>query len=230
MKQILGLIPARGGSKTVPQKNIRQLLGKPLIAYTIIEALKSKLLNKVMVSSDDAEIIEISRKYGAEVPFVRPAELATDESLAIYTVKHAVEFMEQKDSVKYDYVALLQPTAPMRKAKDIDRAINKMLELKADSIASVVDVGAYHPARMKKIVDERLVNILDESLTYVRKQDLPKVYIFNGAIYVARRDIIFERDSFQGDRYVAYIMPAERSANIDTELDFIMAEILMQRY
>lgn len=229
MPYILGIIPARGGSKGVPRKNIRLLSGKPLLAYTIIEALKSKRLTKTIVSTDDEEIAQVARDYGAGVPLLRPKELATDESLAIETVKHAINFMENRDKVQYDYVCVLQPTSPLRKAEDIDGAIERMIGLGGDSLISVTDVGANHPARMKRIVNDRLVDIFDKDSTFVRKQDLPKVYIFNGALYVACRDTIFDKGSFRGEDCIAYIMPPERSVNIDTELDLIMAEILMQR-
>jgi len=226
--RILGLIPARGGSKTVPGKNVRPLLGKPLIAYAIAEALKSRLLRRVIVSTDDEQIAEVARGCGAEVPFLRPKELATDESPAIDTIKHALIFMENIAGITYDYVCLLQPTAPMRTAEDIDGSITMILEAGADSLASVTDVGAYHPARMKKIVGGRLVDIVTEDLTFVRKQDLPHVYIFNGAVYITRRDIILERNSVRGKDCMAYVMPPERSVNIDTELDLIVAGVLMK--
>ena len=186
-------------------------------------------MTKVIVSSDDKDIVRIAREYGATVPFVRPKELATDSSLAIDTVKHAVTFMEKEDGVSYDYVAVLQPTAPMRTADDIDGAIKKIMELGGDSLISVTDVGAYHPARMNRIVNDRLVSILDEGLTFIPKQDLPKVYIYNGAIYIARRGVIFEENSLRGKDCIAYIMPPERSVNIDTELDLTLAEALMKK-
>ncbi len=217
--EILGLIPARGGSKGVPRKNIRILYGKPLIVYTIEEALKSRYLTKIVTSTDDEEIAKIAKESGTEV-VIRPKKLATDESLVIDAVKHAINFVEDKEGLKFDYIILLQPTSPLRTAQDIDNAIEKMINLKADSVVSVTEVGDKHPARMKKIVNDRIVDIFDKELDFVPRQKLPKIYIRNGAIYGAKREVIYKNNSFIGNDCVAYIMPAERSINIDPELDF----------
>jgi len=232
MKQkykILGVIPARGGSKTIPKKNIKILLNKPLIAYTIEAALKSKLLTKVIVSSDDPEIIEVSKKYGAEVPFVRPKELATDTALAVDTIKHAVLTMEELERTKYDYVVMLQPTTPFRTAEDIDAALEKLITTGADSVISVVNVGAMHPARMKKIVNDRLVDYAEEEIENMPRQMLTPVYIRNGAIYATKRDVLVNQNTFKGNDCRPYIMPEERSINIDSELDFLLAEAVLKR-
>lgn len=225
----LGVIPARGGSKSVPRKNIALLHGKPLIAYTIEAALGSRSLTHFVVSSEDPEIIAVAKRYGAPVPFVRPAELATDEAPSLPVVQHAVREMESLYGITYDIVVLLQPTTPLRLPADIDLAIRKLVETGADSVISVCDVGAYHPARMRQIVDDRLVELpIREPKEMLRRQDLPPVYIRNGAVYAARREVVMVQNSMSGTVCRPYIMPEDRSVNVDSKLDLLLAEILLR--
>ena len=226
---ILGVIPARGGSKSVPHKNIALVHGKPLIAYTIQAAQRSRLLTHFLVSSDDPEIIAVARKYGAPVPFVRPAELATDVAPSLPVVQHAVSEMERMYGISYDVVVLLQPTTPLRLPEDIDAALEKLVATGADSVISVCDVGAYHPARMRQIVDDRLVELpIREPKEMARRQDLPQVFIRNGAIYAVKRDVVMLQNTMSGDVCRPYIMPEERSVNVDSMLDLLLAEILLR--
>lgn len=227
--RILGVIPARGGSKTIPKKNVKPLLGRPLIAYTIVPALKSKLLTRVIVSSDDKEIIKVSKRYGADVPFIRPKELAKDLSLALDVIKHAVLEVENQEGKNYDYVVMLQPTTPLRTTRDIDNALRKLIETGADSVISVVSVGAIHPVRMKRIDGDRLVDYAEESVENMPKELLPPVYIRNGAIYAVKRDILVNTHSFKGDDCRPYVMPEEPSINIDSKMDFLLAETVMRK-
>lgn len=227
--RILGVIPARGGSRTIPKKNIKPLLGRPLIAYTIVPALRSKLLTRVIVSSDNKEIIEISKRYGAEVPFIRPKELATDLALAMDVIKHAVLETERLEGKKYDYVVMLQPTTPLRTTEDIDNALKKLIKTGADSVISVVNVGPMHPVRMKRIVNDRLVDYAEEEMENMPKELLPPVYIRSGAIYAVKRDILVNKRSFKGDDCRPYVMPEGRSINIDNEMDFLLAEAVMKK-
>jgi CMP-N-acetylneuraminic acid synthetase len=226
---ILGIIPARGGSKGVPKKNIIPLLGKPLIQYTIEESLKSKKLDKVIVSTDDEEIAEISKSLKAEVPFIRPAELATDTAIAVDVIKHAILKMEDLDKKRYHIVVMLQPTSPLRTSRDIDNAIG-LLKGEVDSAVSVVDVGEHHPLRMHRLVNDGwLINYIHQGKRDTRpRQELPPVYLRNGAIYIARRNVIFSGDVV-GKNCKAYIMPPEKSINIDTKLDLILAEYLLKK-
>jgi nickel-dependent lactate racemase/CMP-N-acetylneuraminic acid synthetase len=226
-KRVLAVIPARGGSKSIPKKNIKDIAGKPLIAFSIAEALRAKTLSNVIVSSDDEEILEIARKYGAETPFLRPKNLATDDALAIDVMAHAIKECERQEGKKYDYAVMLQPTTPMRKAEDIDEAVEKLISSNADSVIGVVNVGAIHPHRMKKIVKEELIDYDDEGTENLPRQKLPPVYIRNGAIYAAKRDVIVESKSFKGKKCLAYLMPEDRSVNIDSSLDWLLAETLM---
>jgi CMP-N-acetylneuraminic acid synthetase len=225
----LGVIPARGGSKSVPRKNIALVHGKPLIVYTIEAAQRSRLLTHFLVSSDDAEIMAVARQYGAPVPFVRPAELATDTAPSLPVVQHAVGEMERMHGITYDYVVLLQPTTPLRLPEDIDAALEKLAATGADSVISVCDVGAYHPARMRQIVDDRLVELpIREPKEMARRQDLPPVYIRNGAIYAVKRDVVMLQNTMSGNDCRPYIMPEARSVNVDSKLDLLLAEILLR--
>ena len=226
---ILGIIPARGGSKGVPKKNIKLLNGKPLIAYTIEEAKKSKYLTDFIVSTDDTEIKKISSQYGAEVPFLRPKKLSTDKALAVPTIQHAVTEMEKIKKIKYDYIIMLQPTAPLRIAKDIDNALKKLITSNADGIISVIDVGNYHPMKMKIFKDEYLFDYKKPPVENPPRQSLPKVYIVNGAIYATKRDVFMTKNTFKGKKCLGHLMPEERSVNIDNEIDFLIAEYYLKK-
>ena len=226
---ILGVIPARGGSKSVPRKNITPVFGRPLIAYTIAAAQQSKELTHFLLSSDDDEIIAVAKQYGAPVPFIRPAVLATDQAPTLPVVQHAIRYMEEQEGIIFDYVVLLQPTTPMRTAEDIDTAVKKLVSTRADSVVSVCDVDAYHPARMRQIVDDQLVELpIKEPKEMARRQDLPPVYIRNGAIYAVRRDLVIEGNSMIGMVSRPYVMPVEQSVNIDSPLDLLLAKHLMR--
>ena len=227
----IGVIPARGGSKSVPRKNIVPLLGKPLVAYTIEAALASQLLTDVVVSTEDEEIAKVCRVLGAQVPFMRPAELATDTAPSLPVVQHAVREMEERTGQPYDVVVKLQPTTPLRLATDIDAGIQLLLDTGADSVISVVDVGGYHPLRMKRIVGENiLINYVDQGHEDMRpRQQLPPVYIRSGDLYIARRNGVMEQNTMVGRDCRAYVIPPERSVNVDTEFDLILAEYLLRR-
>lgn len=226
--EVLGVIPARGGSKGVPRKNIRLLCGLPLIAYTIRAAKACPMITEVVVSTDDPEIQKIAVEHGAAAPFLRPAELATDLALSIPTVQHAVREMEAGRGRPYDYVAMLQPTTPLRTADDLTEALTRLIASSADGIISVVDVDNWHPMKMKKFVDERLVDYEKPPVENPPRQTLPPVYMVNGAVYATKRDVLMMRSTFQGDFCLGHVMPSCRSVNIDGPLDFAMAEYLLQ--
>jgi len=221
---VLAIIPARGGSKGVPRKNIRQLAGKPLIAYTIEQALKSKYINRLVVSTDDAEITEVSKQYGTEV-IRRPDELARDDTPSLPVFQHAIQHLEEKEGYYTDLVVILQPTSPLREVEDIDGAIDKLLTVSCDSVVSVCELE--HPLHWMYTLDgDRLKPIITGKVS--RRQDATKVYQLNGAVYVTRRDVIIRQNKLMGDGTRAYIMPWERSVDIDTEIDFKLAELLMR--
>lgn len=225
--EFIGIIPARGGSKGIPRKNVKELCGRPLIFYTIVEALKSRYISRLVTSTEDPEIADVARRYGSEV-VERPKELASDDSNVVDAVKHVLDHLRNTEGTEFEYVVLLQPTSPFRTAQDIDSAIEKLLELKGDSLVSLTEVGDKHPARMKMVINERIVDIFDRRWDFAPRQMLPKIYIRNGAIYIAKTTVIYERNSFRGDDCIAYIMPPERSINIDDPIDWIVAEILMR--
>lgn len=227
----LAVIPARGGSKGVPDKNIRPLLGKPLIAYSIETALAARdLFHRVIVSTDSAKIADIARELGADVPFLRPAELADDRAPMAPALKHAVETVEMMDGVTIGWVCLLQPTAPLRVEQDIREAMRLALEGETDSVISVVRVYSTHPVLMKKIENGRLVPFCVEEKEGTRRQDYnPPAYMRNGAIYITRRDALVKTGSIWGKSIRPYVMPDERSSDINNEADFELVEILMRR-
>ncbi len=227
--KVLAVIPARGGSKGVPRKNIRPLCGRPLISYSIEQALAARhLFYRVIVSTDDQEIASIAAAYGADVPFLRPAELARDDSPVIPMLQHAVTFVETEDAVRMDWICLLQPTEPFRSTVDLERCLELARTGGSDSVISVVQVFATHPVLMKKIEHEQLVPYCLEEREGTRRQEYqPPAYMRNGAVYLTRRDVLMNQHSIWGKTIRPFIMPLERSVSIDTEIDFRVAEALM---
>jgi CMP-N,N'-diacetyllegionaminic acid synthase len=226
-KKILAVIPARGGSKGIPNKNIVDIDGNPLIKYTIDAALGSAMLTHCIVSTDSDAIADVAKSCGALVPFKRPEHLSDDKALSLPVIQHAVEFMEaeQGQGYQYDVVIMLQPTTPLRQTEDIDNAINLLFETNADSVISVVEVEGHHPLRMKRVVNGHLINYIDQGHEDMRpRQELPSAYIRNGAIYATQRDVLIKDSSFIGLDSRAYIMPSRRSVNIDTYEDLLLAK------
>lgn len=219
--KILAVITARGGSKGIPRKNIKELAGKPLIAWTIEEAKKSLYIDKVIVSSEDSEIIQVSQAFGAEVPFIRPAHLAEDTTPGIDPVLHALD-----ECPNYDYVVLLQPTSPLRTVEDIDKCIEKLLKEKAQICVSVCE-ASHSPYWMYTLRENDEMQPLLQETLIKRRQDLPKIYALNGAVYVANINFLKKEKSFVTQHTIAYIMDNERSIDIDTELDFLICEKLL---
>jgi CMP-N,N'-diacetyllegionaminic acid synthase len=215
------LIPARGGSKGIPRKNIRTISGKPLIAWTIEAALSARGLDAVVVSTDDEETAEVARSAGADVPFMRPAALAADDTPGIDPVLHALRMLPQ-----YSGVLLLQPTSPLREVKDIEGVLALAARLQPPSIVSVCE-PADHPDWMYRIGDAQRIERLSEGPEVARRQDLPPVYALNGAIYYARAEWLCERRSFIGEGTLGYPMSDENSVDIDGPLDWQMAELLL---
>lgn len=225
--KILAIIPARGGSQAVPRKNIRILAGRPLIFYTINAALGSKHHPRVIVSTDDESIAKVAREMGAEVPFIRPSHLAQHDTPMLPVLQHAIERLK-KDGYDPDIIAVLQPTSPLRTSKHIDQAISILVSTGADSVVSLCE-AEHSPYWMKKIDRAgRVTPFLDTGKEYNRRQDLPKVYRLNGAIFITRPDIIMNEGRLLGDDTRAYIMEPENSIDIDTEFDFRVAEWIMK--
>lgn len=221
---VLAVIPARGGSKGVPKKNIRESLGKPLIAWSIEAAKRSQYIDRVVLTSDCDEIISVAKRFGCEVPFKRPPELATDETPGILPVIHALSQIPG-----FDYVVLLQPTSPLRNTDDIDQCILKCASSKAKLCVSVTEVSE-NPFWSFTLGDEKFLKpLFPDSGTFNRRQDLPKVYALNGAVYVAGVEVLKRTKSFITESTIAHVMPRARSIDIDSEEDFELFEIQMKK-
>tara|TARA_B110000027_G_C16097385_1_gene291441 strand:+ start:249 stop:950 length:702 start_codon:yes stop_codon:yes gene_type:complete len=226
--KVLAIIPARGGSKSVPRKNIANFAGQPLISFTIQEALKTKKITDLVVSSDDEEIISLVNSMGILAPFKRPPELATDQAESAPVIKHCLEFMEKFYLKKYDAVLMLQPTSPLRNSNHIDNAIEMMIENDCDSVVSIVSVNGYHPFRMKRKVGNQIINYIDQGFEDMRpRQVLPKVFIRNGAIYLSKRQIIMDQNKLVGEKCLGMEMSSNDSINIDDPIDFKLAEMML---
>lgn len=225
-KTFLAIIPARGGSKGIPRKNITIINGKPLIQYTIDEAKNSKYLDRIIVSTDDKEIAEVAEKCGAEVPFLRPKELATDNAKTIDALIHAVKELEKRGS-KYDYVVLLQPTQPLRRSWHIDEAIRKIVETNEESLVSVSEVKE-HPILMRTIGEDGKVKNLMEISSTVRRQDFPAFYKVNGAIYINKINKNFTKNTSLNDNKLAYLMDKKYDLDIDEPIDLEFFKLFIQ--
>jgi CMP-N,N'-diacetyllegionaminic acid synthase len=221
--RVLGIIPARGGSKGVPRKNVRMLGGKPLICHSIYAAKASKSVTHFLVSTDDAEIAQVAKSWGAEV-LARPAELAQDKTPMPEVIHHVLK----ERGAGFDIILLLQPTCPQRTGNDIDTALAGFNDAQVQSVMSVYQVEDHHPGRMYKTQDGRLAPLFPEWIA-ARRQDLPAIYHRNGAIYACRAEH-FQRTGFLwDDRPFPYVMPRSRSLNIDDPFDFEIAEFIYSR-
>lgn len=220
-KTVVAIIPARGGSKGVKRKNLRNVGGKPLIAWTIEEARKSKYLDRVILSSEDDEIIDIAMKYGCDVPFKRPVELARDDTPGIEPVLHALSQI-----IRYDYVVLLQPTSPLRNADDIDKCIANCISINALSLVSVKELDTSPYWMLKLDYNGNIHPLLNKWEESKRRQELPVVYALNGAVYVAKYEWLIKNRNFLSKDTKTYIMPAERSIDIDSEFDLKMVNYI----
>ncbi len=227
---ILGIIPARGGSKGVKNKNIRDVAGKPLIEYTIEDAINSNSLTDFLVSTDSKEIAAISRNAGAPVPFLRPAELATDTASSLGVVQHAITEYESQNQTKVDLAVLLQPTTPLRTPRDIDESIAMFDQSKEDSLVTCYSTKDAHPNHLYEQGWSNCLRALRNQDTIPdRRQDFEPVYILNGAVYISTRELIFEAGTIHTNTPVGYQMPRERSVNIDEPFDLEIAEFLIKK-
>jgi len=227
-RRILALIPARSGSKGLPGKNILPFCGKPLISWTIKQAQKSRYLDKVLVSTDSRKIAQISLKYGACVPFIRPRKLATSASNMIDVVLHSLDFLnKQKES--YDIIVLLQPTSPLRRSEDIDRAIELFIKKRTSSVISVCR-SEHHPWRSASLAKNlKIGKFLGPVNLQKNRQALPDYYRINGAVYVTAVGLINKKKCFIDRNTYGYIMPADKSIDIDSKIDFEFAQFLSQK-
>lgn len=220
---IIAIIPARGGSKRIENKNLIELAGKPLIWYTINEAKKSKYINKLILSTDDNKIIEVAKRYNIEI-IKRPKELAKDDSPTIDTINHVLRSLKD---YKPEIIVLLQPTSPLRTVEDIDQTIKTLLETNADSVETFCEIE-HHPASMFIIDENNDAYPLDKENYKKMYQDLPKVFRENGAVYAVKTDVLTRENTFYGKRHKACIIPKERSVDIDDMASLRLAEFLLK--
>lgn len=227
---VVGVIHARGGSVRVPLKNIKELAGKPLIAYIIQAALAAGTINRVIVSSDHPEIIKISKMYGAEVPFVRPKDISEDVPSELVT-QHAVNYLEKEEGYPVDIVVTFQPTTPFCLPEDIDGCVHELMASDADSVISVSSISERPEWMFYTDESGYAHNFLEKKIEgdLGISQKLPRLYLPNGGIYATKRDVLFNQGVIIGKKTRLWIMPRERSVDIDEPLDFLLAEFLINQ-
>ena len=228
-KSVIGIVPARAGSKGLPRKNIAPLCGKPLIAWSIEAGLRSQYIDLVIVSTDSNKIAGISAEYGASVPFIRPAELATDETPTIDVVIHALEYLNIQRKQRFDYTVLLEPTSPLRDEADIDRAIKQLVDnVGASSLVGISRTEAQNPAFLVVLSENNFLIGLDQSeIKPVRRQEISDVYFLEGSIYVSDTKTLIARRTFCHQETLGCIFPKWKSLEVDDLEDLIMVEALM---
>lgn len=227
-KRVLALVPARSGSKGLPRKNVLPLLGRPLIAWSIDQAKRCRYVDRVVVSTDDAEIAAASRANGADVPFLRPTELATDTASSIDVIAHALDTLDASGD-RYDYLALLEPTSPLRDTTDIDAALERLASTPgAESIVGVTRVESAHPDFLVRIESGFLRPFVASEIQAKRRQDLDELYYFEGSLYIATVASIRARRSFYHAATLPYVVPKFKAYEIDDPSDFIVVEALIR--
>ena len=228
-KSVLAVIPARGGSKGLPKKNILPLVDKPLIAWSIEVGKESKYIDKLIISTDDKKIVDVAESYRCEVPFIRPEKLSSDEAATIDVLIHAFKYFTENNEV-YDYLILLEPTSPLRDSNDIDIAMD-MLDSnreRADSIVGVAKVEATHPVFDVRINDGGLIEpYATENFSTFRRQEIEDLYHFEGSLYISDTKVLLKEKTFYHERTLPYIVPRWKSLEIDEMVDMITAEALI---
>ncbi|MFK7800625.1 MAG: NTP transferase domain-containing protein [Anaerolineae bacterium] len=226
--ELLALITARGGSKGIIRKNVLDVAGQPLIAWTIQAALQAESVKRVVVNTDDDEIASVAKRFGADVPFMRPDILAQDTTPSIDVLIHAIKWFQDYENYSPDYLMLLQPTSPLRTTLDIEAAIEVASVHDADAVVSVSASHA-HPYWMKQVTDDgRLKDFMSPEQAYSNRQSLPPVYALNGAIYIVKPDVLVQKRTWFTDKTYAYVMPAERSLDIDSKLEMKLVDLLLR--
>jgi CMP-N-acetylneuraminic acid synthetase len=219
----LGIIPARGGSKGIPRKNLRHLGNKPLIAWTIEQALGATLLDDIIVTTEDEEIADVAKRWGAKVPFMRPPELAQDTTPGIDVIMHALDYAQD-----FQRIVVLQPTSPFRTSTDIDGIVQFCNDRRAPSGVSITPASK-HPYWAYTLSNEELAPLLKTDATKKTRQELPQAYNLNGALYLAEIQWLKRTKTLIHDTTLGYVMPTERSIDLDTELDWDWAEFLLEK-
>ncbi len=230
MAKVLAIITARGGSKGIPGKNIKPLLGKPLIAYTIEAAKASGVVDRLILSTDDLAIAEVAKQYGCEVPFMRPADIADDKAAHLPVLQHAVKALKEKDGYEPDYVLLLQPTSPLRQASHIKEAVELITKSGADSVLSVAEIPEnYNFAKAMKMSDDGSLKLINGEPIYnrvARRQELEKNYWSVGSIYLFKTGLLFDpvKPNFYGEKTLPYVIDAKYVSDINVPADWEEAE------
>jgi CMP-N,N'-diacetyllegionaminic acid synthase len=228
-KTVIAIIPARGGSKGMPGKNIKPLCGKPLIVWSIDAGLGSRYIDEVMVTTDNEEIAIIAREFGASVPFIRPAELASDTAMTVDVIKHVLEFYDNKMHKNFDYTVVLEPTSPLRVKEDVDNAILQLLQNpQAGAVVGVCKTESQNPAFLvKKNINNFLVGYENSDMKILRRQDTNDVYFLEGSVYVSDTATLLTKNTFCHENTLGCEFPKWKSIEIDDLDDFIIVEALM---
>lgn len=232
-KSFLAIIPARSGSKGLPNKNIKELCGLPLIAWSIKAGLKSKYIDKVVVTTDSQEYAEIAKSYGAEVPFLRPNELSLDTSTTFDSIKHTIDFYRNQLNQIFDYIVLLEPTSPLRETNDIDNAIELLFaNQKASSIVGISKSESQNPAFLVKLQphSQLIEGYINKDFSPIRRQDIEEFFFFEGTIYISETNSLLKNQNFYYKNTMGYIVPKWKSLEVDDEDDFLMIEAMMKKY
>ena len=228
-KTFLAIIPARGGSKGLPGKNIKELCGKPLIAWSIEAGLNSQYLDEVVVSTDYQDIADISKQYGASAPFLRPDCLANDTATSFDAIKHTIDYYKNELNKEFDYIVLLEPTSPLRESKDIDFSIEDLINSNANSIVSIGKTEDQNPAFLVNMNNKRYISgYEDKAMSIKRRQDILDVYFFEGSIYISKITSLLENKTFYHEETIGYLFPKYKTLEIDDIDDFIMVEAIMK--
>lgn len=224
--KILGIIPARGGSKGIPRKNIKKLCGKPLISYVFNAAIKCDLITELILTTDDFEIAEIGKSLGMEVPFIRPKELSNDTAKSIDVVKHAILEMERIKKTEFEYIILLQPTCPFTTTKQIEETIELIQKKELDTVSTVTNVAHSHPSFMYIQENSEFKKLINENKDYSSRHQLPKVFVRCGNIYVAKKEFVFSNGKLLGGKKDFLEIDTKHAVNIDEPIDWVIAEAI----
>ena len=232
-KKIIAIVPARQGSKGLAKKNIIDFLGKPLLVWSIEAALQSKYVDRIIVSTDSMEIAGIGKKFGADIPFIRPSYLSEDNSTSVDVICHAIEFMSEKLGENFDFVILLEPTSPLRTSEDVDLALEKLIgSPDARSLVSVGESESQHNTLQFNITESEFISVEPASKKFVhmRRQDLARSYFLDGSIYLSYIHTLFEFASFVHGKTLTLSLPKWKNIEIDDEYDYVMALALGRKY
>lgn len=229
--RVIAIVPARGGSKGLPGKNIKPFCGKPLIGWSIEAGRASRYIDEIMVTTDSEEVARVAREFGARVPFMRPAALAADTSTSIDVVKHALDFYTDELGQRFDLIVLLEPTSPLRTAEDVDGALRMLLDRPdAKAVVGVAKTESQNPAFLVKRDDsDFLVGYEDPGMKPLRRQEIKDVFYLEGSVYVSWIDALRAENSFYHRRTLGYEFPKWKALEIDDVYDFVMAEAIMEK-